>query len=183
MPGAAVAEAGEDSVQDLVEREPGDGVELGREADLGIDDTVGGKVLGALERHPFERVAMLHHADGVSERLEVQHEVVAFGAAVEPRRELGDVVGRQAGVPELVSELDDRAWAYATVEVIVEQRLGRSRDEVGVHRFTVPSWPRRSDRGAAVASRPVVAASSTPDTRQPPRCSAPNTRDDSGRSG
>ena len=109
-------------------------MQLGREADLGVDDTVRSKVLGALVRHPFERVAMLHHTDGVSERLEVQHEVVAFGAAVEPRRELGDVVGRQAAVAELVSELDDRAWAHATVEVVVEQRLGRSRDEVGGHR-------------------------------------------------
>ena len=170
--GAAVAESGEHRVQHLVEREPGDGVELGREADLGVDDTVGGEILGALERHPLERVAVLHHADRVGERLEVQHEVVALGTAVEPRRELGDVVGRQAAVSELVGELDDGARAYATVEVVVEQRLGRTRDEVGVHRVTVPSWSCRSDRDAAVACRRVAAASSTPDTRQRPRCSA-----------
>ena len=134
----------EHGVEHLVEREPGLGVQLGREAHLGVDDTVGGEVLGALGRHPLDRVAVLHHADRVGERLEVQHEVVALGAAVEPRRELGDVVGRQAGVAELVGELDDGARAHATVEVVVQQRLGRPPDEVGVIGLTVPSWPRRS---------------------------------------
>jgi hypothetical protein len=64
----------------LVEGEAGLGVELGGESHLGVDDTVGGEILGALVRDAFERISMLHHPDGVGERLEVEHQVVALGA-------------------------------------------------------------------------------------------------------
>ena len=70
-------------------------LQLGREADLGVDDAVGGEVLGALEGDALDRVAVLHHADGVGERLEVEHQVVALGAPVEPRGEIVDVGGGQ----------------------------------------------------------------------------------------
>ena len=59
---------------------------LGREAHLGVDDAVGGEVLGALLGHPDEGVLRLHHADGVVERLEVEHEVLPGGALGEPAR-------------------------------------------------------------------------------------------------
>ena len=62
-------------------------------ADLGVDDAVGGEVLGALGRDPLDRVAVLHDADRVGEGLEVEHEALAVGAAAEPRREL---VGRRS---------------------------------------------------------------------------------------
>ena len=47
-----VGEAGDHGVDHLVERQAAGQVQLGREADLGVDDAVGGEVLGALGGHP-----------------------------------------------------------------------------------------------------------------------------------
>ena len=129
--GRAAGEAVEHRLDHLVERQPGLGAQLGRHAHLGVDDAVGGQVLGALVGDPLDRVAVLHHADGVGERLEVQHEVVALGAAVEPLGELVDVGGRQAVVAVLAGQLDDRGRPQATVEVVVQQHLGRPGQQLG----------------------------------------------------
>ena len=51
------AEAGEDRLDDLVEGEAALEVQLGGEADLGVDDAVVGQVGGALGGDPFEGVA------------------------------------------------------------------------------------------------------------------------------
>ena len=48
----ALAEAGEHGVDDLFEAQPDFGVLLGRPADLGVDDAVGGEVLGAPRARP-----------------------------------------------------------------------------------------------------------------------------------
>ena len=82
---------------DLVERQAALGAQLRGDADLGVDDAVGGEVLGALGGDPGDRVALLHDAGRVVERLEVELERLAVGAAAEPRRQLVDVGGRQAG--------------------------------------------------------------------------------------
>ena len=110
---------------------PGLGAQLRRHAHLGVDDAVGGEVLGALEGDPLDGVLVLHHADRVGERLEVQHEVVALGAAVEPVGEVVDVGRRQPVVAELAGQLDHRGRPHAAVEVVVEQRLGRPRQQLG----------------------------------------------------
>ena len=83
----------------LVERQPALRAQLGRHADLGIDHAVGREVLGALGCHAHDRVLLLHDADGVLERLEVELERLLVGAPVEPRRQLVDVLGRERVVP------------------------------------------------------------------------------------
>ena len=130
MPGRPAGEAVEDRLHHLVEREPGLGAELGRHAHLGVHDPVGGEVLGALERHPLDRVLVLHHADRVGERLEVEHEVVALGPAVEPVGEIVDVRRGKSVVAVLAGQFDDRGWAQPAVEMVVEQRLGSALEEL-----------------------------------------------------
>ena len=69
--------------------------QLRRVADLRVGDAVGGEVLGALGGDPDDRVALLQDADGVRERLEVELERLAVGAAPDTRRRArrGRVVG------------------------------------------------------------------------------------------
>ncbi len=129
--GRAASEPGEHRLHHLVEGEALLGAQLGRQAHLGVHDAVGGEVLRALVGDPFDRVAVLHHADGVGEGLEVEHEVVALGAAVEPGGELVDVGGRELRVAVLLGELDHRGGPQPAVEVVVEQDLGRPLDQFG----------------------------------------------------
>ena len=124
-------EAVEHGLHHLVERHALLGAQLGCEANLGVHDTVGGQILGALVGDPLDRIVVLHHADRVGERLEIQHQVVALGAPVEPGREVVDVGGRQILVSELLREFDDGRGADTAVEVVVEQRLGRPLDQIG----------------------------------------------------
>ena len=132
--------AREDRLLDLVERQAALGAQLRGHADLGVDDAVGGEVLGALGRDPGDRVALLHDAGRVVERLEVELERLAVGAAAEPRRQLVDVGGRQAVVAELGGEVDHRRGAQAAVEVVVEERLRGARDGVGCqHPWSSPA--------------------------------------------
>ena len=51
----ALAEAVQHRLDDLVEGQAPLDVQLGGEADLGVDDAVGGQVLGALGGHPAQR--------------------------------------------------------------------------------------------------------------------------------
>jgi hypothetical protein len=121
-------EALEVRLDDLVERQTTLRRELRRVADLGVDHAVGGEVLSALRGDPNDRVALLEHADRVSERLEVQLERLAVGAAADPCRELVGIGRRQPVVAELGREVDDRGGPQPAVEVVVEQRLGRLAD-------------------------------------------------------
>ena len=79
---------------DVVERQAALGGQLRRVADLGVDDAVGGEVLGTFGGDSLDRVGRLHHADGVAEALEVQLEGLAVGAGAEPALERVDVLGR-----------------------------------------------------------------------------------------
>ena len=108
VPAAPTAEPVEHRLDRLVVGEAGLGAQLGRHAHLGVHHAVGGQVLGALAGDPLDGVAVLHDADGVGERLEVQHEVVALGAAVEPLGEVVDVGRGQLAVAVLVGQLDHR---------------------------------------------------------------------------
>ena len=80
----------------VVERQATFRGQLGGVADLGVYDTVGGQVLRALGRDPDDRVALLHHADGVGEGLEIELEGLAVGASTDVRRQL---VGIGRGSP------------------------------------------------------------------------------------
>ncbi len=154
----AAAEPVEDGLHHLIEGEAGLGAQLGRHAHLGIHHAVGGEVLGALACHSLDRVAMLHHADRVGERLQIQHEVVALGPTVEPRRQVADVVRRESLVPEFVGQLDHSGRAQAAVEMVVEERLGSPLDQLRrqlTHRRACSIWFRdsigRQRRTSAVA--------------------------------
>ena len=114
----------------LVEGEPALEVLLGRVPDLGVDDAVGGEVLGALASDANQRVRGLHHADRVRERLEVQHQVLAIGSPRHPRAELADVARREALVAGLLGELHDGRRPQSPVEVVVQQDLGCFPDQL-----------------------------------------------------
>ena len=98
-------------------------MQLRSETDLGIHDVVGGEVLSALEGNALDGVALLHHGAGVSERLEVEHQVVALGALVEPFAELGNVSGRQPVVAVFLRQLDHRRRTQPAIKVVVQQHL------------------------------------------------------------
>ena len=71
------------------------GRQLGGEPHLGVDDAVGGEVERALAGHPVDRLGLLHHADGVRERLQVLHQRAGVRRLPEPGAEaLGSAAGR-----------------------------------------------------------------------------------------
>ena len=113
-----------------VEREPAVDVQLGREADLGVHDAVGGQVLRALGGDPGQRLARLHDADGVREGLEVALQRAGVGRLDEPAAERLGVGRGQLVVAGLRGQLHDRGGAQSAVEVVVQQRLGRAPDDV-----------------------------------------------------
>ena len=82
--------------------------QLGRVADLGVDDAVGGQVLGALGGDALDGLGRLHHADGVAEALQVQLQALAVGALSGTSAQRVGVVGRQPAVAGLARQLDDR---------------------------------------------------------------------------
>ena len=127
-PGGAQLEALEIGGDDLVEGEAALGRELRGIADLGVDDAVGRQVLGTFGGDPDDRVALLHDADRVRERFEVELQALAVGTPAEPGGELVDVRGGQAVVAELRGQVDHRGRAEPTVEMVVQERLGRSND-------------------------------------------------------
>ncbi len=96
---------------------------LGGVADLGVDDAVGGEVLGALARDARERTPRLHHTDRVRERLQIQQEVLPVGASRHPGAELSRVARREVSVAGLLRELHDRAGPESAVEMVVQQDL------------------------------------------------------------
>ena len=130
-------EPGRDRLDHLVEGQPAFEVLFGGVPDLGVDDPVGGQVLGALGRHPLDGVLGLHDPDGVLEGLEVLLQGVAARAPGEPAGQVVHVGRRQGAIAVLGRQLDDRCGSQPAVEVVVEQGLGRLPNglevEVGSH--------------------------------------------------
>ena len=125
-------------------------VQLRGEADLGVDDPVGGEVGDGLGGDPFEGSRRLQHGERVLERRQVLQEVAGVGAAREPRLQLVAVRRRQLP-PALVGELDHRRRPQPAVEVVVQQRL-RRRDAAPTDRRAV-----RSACPCATGCRPAPA--------------------------
>ena len=67
-----------------LQRQPGRQVLLRRVADLGVHDAVRRQVLHALARDPGDRLGVLHHRDGVVERLQVPHQGAGVRRLDEP---------------------------------------------------------------------------------------------------
>jgi len=97
------------------------GAQLRGHPHLGVDDAVGGEVLGTFGGDPRDRVRPLHDSDRVREGLEVELETLAIGAAQEPGGEVVDVGGREALVAVLGGQVDDRCGPQTAVEVILWQ--------------------------------------------------------------
>src|SRR5690606_4705976 len=130
-----VAEAGEDGVVDLPEREALVGVEDGAVADLQVADVLGGGVLGQLVGDAVERLARLHHRDRVAEPGEV---LFQRGRAVD-LAELGGQAflvrgGELVERALLPGEVEEGAEAEGPVEVAVELGLGPGQDGVARER-------------------------------------------------
>jgi hypothetical protein len=104
---------------------PAVGVQLGGEPDLGVDHAVGREVLGALGSDPGQRLGGLHDAHRVRERLEVALQGPGVGRVDEPLAQRLGVGRRQPVVAELVGKLDHGRRPKTTIEVIVQQDLGR----------------------------------------------------------
>ena len=141
----ALLEAGGDGRDDLVGGEAAREVLLGGVADLGVDDAVVGQVLGALAGHARERLGRLHHADRVGERLEVQDQVLAVGAAGHPRLELVRV-GRSAARRSRSRRRARRSCAGRTPPSrwSCKRTLGIARQAAGASALTPP--PGRAGR-------------------------------------
>ena len=126
----ALREALEHGVDHLGQCEPAGDVQLGCEAHLGVHDPVGREVLRALRGHAHERRSGLHDADRVREGLEIALEGARVGRLDEPAAERDRIGGGQAVVAGLVGELDDRGRTQSTVEVVVQEGLGRPTNQV-----------------------------------------------------
>ncbi|CAB4863619.1 unannotated protein [freshwater metagenome] len=103
----------------LVERQSGLGVQLWCAPHLGVHDTVRCEVLGTLEGHALDGVTVLHHPDGVGEGLEIQDEVVALGATMEPVGKCLHIGGGQVAVAVLGGQFDHGRGAQAAVQMVV----------------------------------------------------------------
>ena len=100
-PSAPRRKPSEHRLDHFVEREAAIGQELGRHPHLGVDDPIRGEVLDALGAHAFDRIARLHHCDGMTEALEIELEGFAVGAEGEPARKLIGIGRRQLAIPDL----------------------------------------------------------------------------------
>ena len=126
---------------------------LGGVADLGVDDAVGGQVLDALAGDPGDGRAGLHHGDGVVEGLEVAHQRAGVGRLDEPAAQRLRVGGREL-VADLGGELDDRLRPQPTVEVVVQQDLGRR--GAPARGWAGQGWPTsRAQPSSAILSQPM----------------------------
>ena len=124
--GLAPPETQQGGVDDLLEREPAVGVLFRRPAHLGVDDAVIGEVLGAFLGYSGYSLGGLHDRDGVHERLEVALERTRTGSIPEPAGQLLGIRRRQVPVADAVGELDHRARSDPTVEMVVQEHLGRA---------------------------------------------------------
>ena len=87
---------------DLVEGQATSRAQLRGHPDLGVDDAIGGEVLGAFRGDAGDRVALLHDPERVHERLEIQLQALAVGAAPEPgasARRRRSSAGRRSRTP------------------------------------------------------------------------------------
>ena len=103
-------------------------VQFGREADLGVDDAVGGQVLGAFGGDPDQRLAGLHDRHRVLERLQVQLQVTAPRGAGHRGGQHLRIVARQLVVADFLGQRHDGRGSQAAVQVVVQQNLRHGAD-------------------------------------------------------
>jgi hypothetical protein len=123
-------EPGEDRLHDLVQLHAALEVQLGCEADLGVDHAVVGQVLGALGCDAGEGLGRLHDPDRVLEGLQVARQAAPRSALHEPGGQLVGVRGGQARVALLGGQLDHRRRPQTSVEVVVQEDLGGLPDQL-----------------------------------------------------
>src|SRR5690606_28089351 len=84
---------------------------------------------------PDEGLAGLHDADGVLEGLQVALQGTGVGRLLEPPAQLAGIGRRQPVVTAVAGQVHDGLGAQTTVEMVVQQHLGRAPDLVnrGAH--------------------------------------------------
>ena len=112
------------ALHDLLEVEALPGVEDGRVPNLGIDDSVAREILAALVGNALEGLLGLHDRDRVREATEVERQRPRRCTRVEPPRELRGVSRGQSAITLISGQLDDRAGAQTSIEVVVEENFG-----------------------------------------------------------
>jgi hypothetical protein len=130
----AARDAGRDSIDHVVDREPGLEVEAGSPADLGVSDAVGRQIVDQLARHPGERLARLEQRDRkVEEPEQLGLVLAAFGADHSPSRLVeAELHADRRG------QLHRRRRPDRSVEVLVELGLREGGDAGGaVHRAMI----------------------------------------------
>ena len=130
-------------------------MQLRGEPDLGVDDAVGGQVLGAFGGDPGQRLGRLHDRHRVPERLQVQLKVTAPRGAGHRLGQFIRVGGRQAVVPDGLGQLHDGRGTEAAVQVIVQQHLRDGADLIKAqgHGLIVNHPGRRAQDGAGAGGR------------------------------
>lgn len=114
---------------------------LGGQANLCVDDVVGGQVLRAFGGHPHQGLLGLHDRQGVLEALEVELQALAVGTPLKPLGQPLGVGSRKAPIPGLRGQVDDRGRPHAAVQVVVEEHLRRLADRLEIGARSSPSNP------------------------------------------
>jgi hypothetical protein len=96
-------------------------VQFGSEPDLRVNDAVGSKILGTFAGDANERLLRLHDRDRVVEGLEIAVERARGGRhSVKPLGQLGDALGGQLCVTDLLCQLSHGLRAQATIEMVMQ---------------------------------------------------------------
>lgn len=104
-------------------------MEVGCEAQLGVDDVLCGEVQDCLIGYALEVLLALHDGRRVGEGLKVEGERLLLTAPDEPVPEAGLVVGGQCDAV-LRCKLEDRRDPESTIEVVMEFDLWNAPDHV-----------------------------------------------------
>ena len=108
----------EAGLDDGVGAEPTAGEEVGREAEFGIDDTVGGQVLDSFTSDTGDRLCCLHDTHRVREGVEIAFQG-ARATLIEPVGQRHGVIGGKF-VTDGIGQFEHRLGPETTVEMVVE---------------------------------------------------------------
>src|SRR5688500_12595874 len=122
-----------DRLDDIAHAEPAFEVEPRRPSDLGVRDPVRGQVLHQLARRSLERFARLEQRDREVEETEELRLVATPGRTDHAAAGLVQAEGHV----DLGRELDGRLGAERPIEVLVQLRLRKRAERVGIHRLMI----------------------------------------------
>ncbi len=161
----AAPETGQSSFHHLLDRDLIGGQEGRSEPNLGVYDPVGGQIQRRLEADALDGLRGAHHRDRVPEGLKVSFERPGL-ALIEPVGESFRIIGRQVLVAGFPGQFDDGLHPQPTIEMVVENDLGKSREvRQTVHRTGIRSrFPGNHQRRSIIRSPNRVTAMVSPGT-------------------